>query len=204
MDLSRPYSVLLSGADGEILRVLAGSTKSFTGRELAGVADRPYTTTRIALRRLADHGLVLESSAGRASLWTLNREHLAAGAAIELVSLRSRLLARLREELGSWDPPAVHASMFGSAARGNGGTASDIDLLVVRSSAVGPDRDDWSAQVVSLSGAVYRWTGNQASIIEVSDGELEQLARKQARLIADVGADAITLTGPDLAKLVRW
>ncbi len=204
MDLSRPYSVLLSGAEGEILRVLAGSTRSFTGRELAGVARRPYTTTRIALRRLADHGLVLESSAGRASLWTLNREHLAADAAIELVSLRSRLLARMREALGSWDPPPVHASMFGSAARGDGGTESDIDLLVVRPNAVEPDEDDWSDQVVSLSEAVYRWTGNQASVIEVSDAELAQLARKQARWIDDVRADAITVAGPDLTKLVRW
>lgn len=56
------------------------------------------------------------------------------------------------------------AWLFGSAARGDGSETSDIDIAVVRADSVDPDDADWSSQLVELSDAVTRWTGNDASV----------------------------------------
>lgn len=53
--------------------------------------------------------------------------------------MRSDLLSRLRAALSGWSPRAVHASLFGSAARGDGDAGSDIDIFVVRPVPIGQD-----------------------------------------------------------------
>jgi hypothetical protein len=58
----------------------------------------------------------------------------------------------------------LHASMFGSAARGDGDSSSDIDLFVVRSAAVDADARTWRGQVERLSEHVRAWTGNHANV----------------------------------------
>jgi hypothetical protein len=48
-----------------------------------------------------------------------------------LADLRLELWKRLRETLSGWTEKPVHAAVFGSAARCDGGPDSDIDLLLV-------------------------------------------------------------------------
>ena len=61
----------------------------------------------------------------------------------------------------------VHASVFGSAARGDGDAASDIDVFVVRPATVAEDDATWRGQLDSLADDITRWTGNHAGISEV-------------------------------------
>jgi len=75
---------------------------------------------RAVLNRLADQGLVLQQEAGKAVLYTLNRDHLAAPAVSILADIRSELVRRLRATLADWTIQPVHASLFGWAARGDG------------------------------------------------------------------------------------
>jgi hypothetical protein len=65
--------------------------------------------------------------------------------ALALVNLRSVLLDRLREAIGSWALRAAHASLFGSAARGDGDKDCDIDLFIVRPVAVSVEDPAWRA-----------------------------------------------------------
>ena len=99
--------------------------------------------------------------------------------------------------------PALHASMFGSAARGEGDARSDIDLLVVRLASVDSDDPAWRDQLHELAAAVERWTGNRAGISEVGEAELSRLAAERPPIVEELQRDAITLAGPEARQLFR-
>ena len=68
----------------------------------------------------ATEGIVNAQQAGNAYLYTFNREHLGAPAIDVLVGIRAELERRLRAEIAGWKIAPAHASLFGSAARGDG------------------------------------------------------------------------------------
>jgi hypothetical protein len=138
--------------------------------------------------------------AGNVTLYSLNRRHLAAPAVDLLVGLREELLRRLSEAITSWSVPAVHASLFGSAARGDGDVTSDIDLFVVRPRGVDHDDPTWRAQVDQLAVDVLAWTGNHAGISEVGEGEIRTVRRSEAG--QSIRAEGITLAGKPLDKVL--
>jgi predicted nucleotidyltransferase len=139
--------------------------------------------------------LVHRLEAGRSFLYTLNRNHLLAPVVEQMADAHAELVQRLRDELGSWRIPAVHASFFGSAARGDGDTGSDIDLFVVRPPSVDPDASPWREQLDSLADAVRGWTGNNAGIVEVSEDELSRLRIERPPVVDELHRDAIPLAG---------
>lgn len=202
MDVSRPFTALSAGVDADVLVALAGSTEPHSGRELARRAGRSNTGVRHVLDRLVDHGIVTRQEAGRTFLYSLNRDHLLAPAVEQMAGVRVELIRRLREAIGGWDVPPVHASLFGSAARGDGDASSDIDLLVVRSADVGPDALRWRDQVDGLSNLVHRWTGNHAGIVEIPEGELPRLRKDQPPVAKEIHEDAINLAGEPTRQLL--
>jgi predicted nucleotidyltransferase len=205
MNLSRPYSAVLGGAlEGEVLSVLAGTTRPLTGRQIARLASHGSDRgVRLALNRLAQQGVVDAVEAPPAVLYSLNRDHLAAPIALEIAGLRTELFRRLRAAIAEWQVPALHASMFGSAARGDGDARSDIDLLVVRPKGVDPEDAAWRDQLSNLSAAVERWTGNHAGMSEVGEEELSQLAIERPPIVEELERDAIALAGPEARQLFR-
>lgn len=184
--------------------VLAGTTAPLTGRQIARLAARGTSpSVSAALDRLVEHGLVHRQVAGRAYLHTLNRDHVAAPAVEALAGLRAELLRRLRDALAHWDPAPLHASMFGSAARADGDTSSDIDLLVIRPDAVDAEDERWRDQVHALAESVHAWTGNHAGISELSEAELAKLRRRPPPVLRDVRADGIDLAGVPVRSLLK-
>jgi predicted transcriptional regulator len=202
MDVSKPFAALSSGVDADVLVALAGSTTPRTGRELARRAGRSSTGVQHVLDRLVDQGLVERMDAGRARLYTLNHDHLLAPAVEQMAGARAELVRRLREMIGSWDVHPLHASLFGSAARGDGDAQSDIDLLIVRPTAVDADDGEWRGQIEALAESVHRWTGNHAGIAEVAESELPQLRRDRPPIVDEASADAVDLAGQPVRKLL--
>jgi predicted nucleotidyltransferase len=159
---------------------------------------------------------------GRNQVHELNREHVAAEVAIALAGLRTELWARFRKELGSWRIKPLYAAVFGSAARGDGDEASDIDLLLVHPPfpgeralsrmsksamtqltdaaahvALGTTDSDpvkrWEGQVERLRGRVESWTGNPLQVIDMSFFEWRHPPKGHADLISEVREDGIEL-----------
>lgn len=204
MDVSRPHGVISHRLDSTVLRVLAGTTQALTGRRVARLAgEGSQQGIWKALNRLVDEGVVEREEAGSAALYTLNRDHLAAPAIELLANLRGALLERLRRTFGDWAIKPMHASMFGSAARGDGDAGSDIDLFIVRPKGVGREDKTWRTQIDELAEAVRRWTGNSAGIAELPEAELAGLRRRRPPLLDELDADAITLAGPDVVRILR-
>ena len=204
MDVARPYSAVSPTVEGDVLVALAGTTKPLTGRQVAQLVRRgSQKGVSVALDRLVKHGLVLREEAGRAYLHRLNRDHVAAAAVEALAAMRSEFLGRLRERIGQWVVAPSHASLFGSAARADGDTDSDIDLLVVRPDAVDEDDQVWREQLEGLAEAVHTWTGNHAGIVELSQREFAALPTHRPPILDDLQTDGIDLAGEKLRRALR-
>jgi DNA-binding transcriptional ArsR family regulator len=187
--------------DGPVLMALAGTSRPLAAREVARLVRRgSWGGVRKVLLRLSEHGIVSVQEAGNVTLYTLNRQHLAAPAVELLAELRDELVRRLSETVASWSIPAVHVSMFGSAARGDGGTTSDVDLFVVRPRAVDQDDGTWRRQIDQLSVDVLAWTGNHAGISEVGERELSAVRRTAAG--RSIRTEGITLAGKPTAVIL--
>ena len=203
MDVSKPFAAISPGVDADVLVVLAGSTKPRSGRELARRAGRSSTGVQHVLDRLVEHGLVSRDEVGRTFLYELNRDHLLAPTVEQMAGVSAELVRRLRDAIDAWEVPPVHASLFGSAARGDGDASSDIDLLVVRPADLDPDDALWRGQADLLADLVRRWTGNNAGITEVSEGELPRLRKDRPPVVEEVSDDAVDLAGEATRKLLR-
>jgi len=203
MDVSKPFSAISSSVDTDVLVVLAGSTKPRSGRELARRAGRSNTGVQHVLDRIVEHGLVYREEVGRTFLYELNRDHLLAPVVEQMAGARIELIRRLREAIGAWRAQPIHASLFGSAARGDGDTSSDIDLLIVRPTGLAPDDVTWRGQLDALADSVRRWTGNNAGIAEVPDEEVSRLRSDRPPVVEEISKDAVDLAGEDTRKLLR-
>jgi hypothetical protein len=203
MDLAKPYTALVSTLDGAVLTVLAGTTRPLTGREVARLAGRRgHSGALLVLNRLTEHGLVHRQEAGRALLYTLNRDHLMTQAVQLLAGVRAELRLRIAQALQDWATPPLHVSMFGSAARGDGDTRSDIDLFIVRPRNVSAEDEQWRAQLDDMAIHIRGWTGNHAGIAEVGERELGGLERASRPILRELRNDAITLFGPAVDDLL--
>src|SRR5947208_3491635 len=120
MDVGRPASVFLPAGTESVVRVLAGTDAALGVREVARLAGVSPNRASQVLSDLAAHGLILVEERGAGRLSRLNRSHLGAEPLLALVGLRARLIAFLGAELKAWPAPALHGSLFGSAARGDG------------------------------------------------------------------------------------
>lgn len=203
MDLSQPYAVICPSLEGPVLDVLAHTTRPLTGREVARLSRRGSERgVRLVLHRLVAHGLVTSQEAGSASLYVLNRDHVAASIVESLVGLRAELIDRIRQEIESWSRQPVHASIFGSAARGDGHAESDIDLLIVRPEDVLEDDHEWRERLHQLAERIKMWSGNHGSLHETSPKGLKAMLRRREPIIASLRDASIALTGPEFADLI--
>ncbi|MEV4260783.1 nucleotidyltransferase domain-containing protein [Kribbella sp. NPDC049584] len=141
------------------------------------------------------NGVVIAEPAGRARLYTLNRDHVAAAAIDQLARLRDVLLERIKAEAETWTIPAKAIWLFGSTARGQGDADSDLDLLIVRPDDVDDSEPGWVEQVETLSAHASLWSGNSCEVIEYSAQEIRDLINHGERIVTELRRDALPIAG---------
>lgn len=203
MDWTDPTRAIAPTLDGAVLTVLAGVTEPLTGREVHRRARRGSAmgVSRV-LGRLEEQGLVVGADAAPARLYQLNRDHVAAEVAVILRDLRSRLFDLIRQDLASWQVVPVCAALFGSVARGDGDTDSDVDLLLVRPDGIADDFGPWATAVFDLAQKVRRWTGNDASMFQADTSEVADMVARSAPIVESLTQDAIDLAGIPIRELL--
>lgn len=137
------------------------------------------------LGRMVEDGLVHEVPGG----FVLNREHVAAAAVVLLADLHGELVRRIRAAVERWGGDVLLVGLFGSAARRDGDTSSDIDVLVVS------DADDLGGFVDQLSEQIRSWTGNRAQVIGMPPGELQRLRRADEPIVSSWERELLAICG---------
>lgn len=205
VNLSSPLASLLPEADAGALTVLAQTETPLTGRRVAELAgEHTHPSTLRALNRLVAQGLVTVEPAGRAKLFRLNREHLLSPSVLSMVGAAQELRDRLSEAICSWGIRPLHASLYGSVARGEAGATSDIDVLVVRPDLSSAEQQRlWDGQLADLEERVYSWTGNDLSWLDTTVDDLRRAQTAREPLFESWRDDAIRLLGPSLTTLLR-
>ena len=203
MDLSSPISSVIPGVGGVVLQILARTYQPLTGSGIAKLAEGSSSRAGVtkALQNLVASGLVECRPAGRANLYVLNREHVAAEAIVALAELRSATIERMKRSVARWRIEPVGVYLFGSAARGDGAVDSDIDVLVVRHVRV--DEDAWVRQTMDFAQKVTAWTGNQCEILEYTKAELSNLVRRKDRFVRSLIRDSVAIFGPQFGVLAK-
>lgn len=206
MDLSRPSATLLGRVDSAVLAVLFRSEQPLTVREVQRLADTgSYEGIRLALRRMAESGLLTVDERTSGTFFLLNRDHLAYPAVEVLFAMRHRLTRLVGETIEGWSEHPVHASFFGSYVRQDGGVDSDIDVLIVFDDKIYKGESRWADQVGSLERSIHRWTGNPATVLTMSVRDLKAMAsgRRATALWKSLRADSLEVYGTELTKVIR-
>lgn len=205
MDLSSPISSVIPSVHGVVLAVLARTDAPLSGRGVAALTGGRAGQWRVnqVLGELTEAGIVTREEHPPAYLYRLNRAHLAAAPITALASLRATLIASMQAAVEAWPRPAAAVWLFGSAARGDGGPASDIDVLVLRPDDVSEEDPEWVAQVDGLSADVTAWTGNSCALLEYSEAEFAALVARGQRLVDELRSDALWIAGDQVGDRCR-
>ena len=203
MDLAAPLRSLIPSVDSAALEVLAGSESGLSASTIARLASRGSRQGLTkALDRLVEHGLVIAEPANRGFLYRLNRDHVLAEALLLALGARLRLFERIRGAVEQLDPTPVHAGLFGSFARADGGPGSDIDLLLVTPSGLDLFNDGWQDQLSALGVRVLAWTGNRLECLVLTADTFAAAVRDQEPIVASLLEESTYVLGQPLHELV--
>ena len=196
VDLSSPTAPLLQGGTSGVLGVLAGTSAGLTGRTVARLAGLSHAGAGKVLTQLVEHGLVLVEPVGAANAYRLNREHLLVAPVLEMLHTLDRLETQLGTAIGSWPVPCAGCALFGSAARRDVATRSDLDVLVLRPNHIAVDDPSWRTQLDDTAGQAHRWTGNPLSWVEFDTATFTRMIATADPLIGELRRDAHWLIEP--------
>lgn len=188
MNLSRPIRAVIPSLHGDVLSVLARADQPMTGRAVARLVGDAGSTAGVArvLKMLVQEGLVRCTSLGPASLYELNRAHLAADAIVALSRLREALVDRLRRAVAEVGPPLTRAILFGSLARGGGDASSDVDVLLVHGPLDAATEQRWDDALARLGSDIRSWSGNPPGIVVYAESELTDALTAGDEFVRDV------------------
>lgn len=204
MDLAHPLRSLVPSLDSAVLEVLARTESGLSATQITRLSHRGTRAgQRPVLDRLVEHGLVVADPSSTGHLYRLNRGHLLADAVLSAARARSTLLERLAAACLALRPAPIHASVFGSVARGEGGAESDVDLMLVMDADADLATDDWDEQLRSLEDSVHLWTGNRLETVVLDHTRLRAAAHRGELLMRTWSRDARTLIGPTPDELLR-
>lgn len=201
MDFAEPLQALIPGATGRVLGVLVHTSKPLSGRAIAKLARVSPAQAARVLPKLVELGLVDGQSSPPSILYAMVREHVAAAPLEALAGLALAFVERFGREVAALRPTPACVAAFGSFARNQARTDSDLDLLVVRPKQVDQDDDAWADTIEAVRARATELTGNTVEILEVSQVDCRRLIRSNEPLWRNIVRDAIVVHGRPLSEL---
>lgn len=195
MDLCTPERSLGTSLDLPVLTAMARRRGPATTRDVAEATGATVAGVRHVLDRLATHGLVHSEDVGRIRAYSLNQEHVLAGALQAVIEAPAVLRRRITGTVAAWRVPALLVVLFGSWARGEAHATSDVDLLVLHPPLREDQIDIWEAQVADLAADIRRWSGNDVDLLTFDPEDWREHRARRDPLVAEVDRDAIVLVG---------
>ncbi|EPR75695.1 hypothetical protein ADILRU_1865 [Leifsonia rubra CMS 76R] len=173
-----------------MLTVLVRSEQYLTIREIHQLLPEvgSHQGVRLSAGRLVEQGILVQRITGRGYAFAFNREHLLAGAIAQIADAKRELIARMAHTISGWQFQPLAVTLFGSAARNEMRTDSDIDVLIVVPDAEAEDAVEESVR--QFAAQVTVWTGNDVRPLVYRDSEVQPAA-----IFDSVLADGIEIAG---------
>lgn len=203
MDFVRPIEAILPAAQGRVLAVLAGTTAELNLRTIAQLSGVSQAQASRVLPGLVDLGVVERREVPPSSLFRLVPEHIAARFLLDLAASTDRVLDDIGRTARALPVPPVSVIVFGSFARREATTDSDIDLVVVRPGSIDEDDEQWSSSIEGWRSGVRRLTGNPVEVIEVSAEDVASRLAGRSELWNEIRRDGRVVHGVSLDRLLE-
>lgn len=180
-----------------VLRVLHGVAMPLNASQLAVRTGLSWTAVSTVLDEFSEMGVTNSSSAGRANIHSLNRENVYVTDLIDpLFAAEERIPDRMLADLSkTFEPRALALVIFGSYARGEQVSESDVDVAIVAGDTKAKDLveetvDGYQAHFLSRYGAPL-------SAIVYDAREASALSKTAPSFAARLVNDALVVFGPN-------
>lgn len=201
MDFIRPIEAIVPGAQGRVLGVLAATSAELNLRTIAQLAGvSPAQASRV-LPGLVRLGVIERREVPPASLFRLVHEHVAARAILALARSTDEVLEEIGRLAGMLPRPPVSVIVFGSLARRDAGTDSDIDIVIVRPVDIDEDDDAWTDSIEQWRREIRTLTGNRVDLLELCADEVKQRISGSHELWNEIARDEQVVYGVGLHDL---
>lgn len=185
-----------------ILRYLVAQGGAHTGRQLAAGAGVAVARAAEALSRLVDMGVLQRRRAGRAYLYSLNEaNYLVSDSLLPAFRSEAEWLQRLGKEVfATLNRRADSIVLYGSWARAQAASTSDVDLLVVTRSV--RDRKEVERTLETQRGRLAERFGRPVSLLVISRDEFRRRLRRGDRLIREIVREGRAVAGRSIAEVI--
>lgn len=185
MDLNRPFGGVIPGVRGAVLAVVLRTGHELTGRQVHGmVGDYSLGSVQDALKSWERLGVIESRAVGRAYVYRVEESHVAVAPLRHLLDPLSALTEIISGVIGE---SAESVILFGSVARGEANSDSDIDLAVIA-------HEPWDRRAV-LSEAIRVGTGNECDILVFTPASFSDALDRGEPVAVDVIKDGVALIG---------
>ncbi len=206
--LFRPLDKLVSSESKvRILRVLLRAGGPLSGREIARRSRVALLSVQKAMADLVAVEAVDRKETSAQHLYSINdASFIVREGVVPLFAAEARrveaVFERIRGILSEDEEPEVaSAAVFGSAARGEDGLASDFDLLVVTRTEAAVWR--WQSKLAAASPSLQREFGIRLSPVILSLDELRRQHRERSPFVTSLLMDARTIVGAEPENLLN-
>jgi predicted nucleotidyltransferase len=172
--------------------LLPDPQRRWTGRELAASARVSTAQGARDLRDFLEVGIVLREVLGKSYSWRVNGEHVLVPELSRLIELEAGLRNRLVREFGQLvaHTPVRRAILFGSVARGDERSDSDVDLLLEVGTS--RDREATLAALEKIRERVWSRYGNPVSSLVYTEADIRKPANPE--LIETILREGLRIT----------
>ena len=186
MLFGEPFGGVIPGARGAVLATLLRTDAPLTGRQVHALVSDDYSlwTVQEALKALTQLGLVNTQTIGRASIHTVNEDHVAVAPLRTLLDPVAALTDTVREAIGDDVDTVI---LFGSIARGEAHIKSDIDLAVIAPAG-------WEGRT-DLEDAVRTRLGNECDVLVFTPEDFTGLPGIDEPVVQEILAEGVALIG---------
>lgn len=195
MDIARPVQAVVPGAQGRILAVLAETSAELNLRTIARLSGVSLAHTSRVLPVLVELGIVERREAPPSALFRFVAENVASQAITALTRTRQSVLDELGRAAGALASAPVSIIVFGSVARGDASSDSDIDVVVVRPLVVDEDDVGWRRGIDTWCEQARRLSGNRVDMLEVGEGDIGSRLRSKRPVWMDIRRDGVVVYG---------
>ncbi|HEX6196385.1 MAG TPA: nucleotidyltransferase domain-containing protein [Jiangellaceae bacterium] len=194
--LPHPLSGLFADSRARVLDVLLAADGPLSGREIASRAEIAPTTANDALEALYEAGLAQVKPSGRSHLWSITEEHALVRMLREWTTDVDAEARRIVEQTLGEMPAAL--VVFGSTARADDRTGSDVDLLLIAADSA--QRRKYRERAAAIARRLRLLLGRPVEVVVMDARELRD--RSSDSFVSNVVSDGRLLAGQPLAELI--